>query len=300
MNEKLKISFLILGLFSFLIIIVLFFIYKNYKKQEKLYLQTMTKNFEALYKNNAYLLKERSNIIYDSFINKEKIIKIVVKASKIKDIKSKEFKKLREELYKKLYNEYNYMKNYGLQELHFHLPDYTSFIRFYRPEKYGDSLKGVRKSLELVHEFKKPVSCFEIGRVVHGFRNVYPLFYNGELVGMVDVAYHANSIISGIERALPVYIEFIIDSNLIKKKLFEDEQKLYTKSHIFEDFFIDKDVKTFSKEAQIIKEEIQNIDKNKFKIVEKNFKNGKNFSINLKIKDKNYLISFICVKDCEG
>ncbi|MGC8977688.1 MAG: GGDEF domain-containing protein, partial [Candidatus Ratteibacteria bacterium] len=62
----------------------------------------------------------------------------------------------------------------------------------------------------------------------------------------------------------------------------------------------EKDVKIFSKEAQIIKKEIQNIDKNKFKIVEKNFKNGKNFSINLKIKDKNYLISFICVKDCEG
>jgi len=259
MNEKLKLFFLILGLFVFSVLITSLFIYKNYKAQKELYLQTMTKNFEALYENNAYLLKERSNIIYDKSINREKIIKIIAKALKIEDIKCKEFKKLRKELYEKLYDEYNYMKNYGLQELHFHFPDYTSFIRFYRFEKYGDSLKGFRKSLEIVQEFKKPVSCFEIGRVVHGFRNVYPLFYKGELIGTVDIAYHANSIISGIERALPVYIEFIIDGNLIKKRIFEDEQKNYVKSHISEDFFVDKDVKTFSKEAQIIKEEIQSI-----------------------------------------
>lgn len=299
MNEKLKLLLLISGLFIISVFISSFFIYKSYKMQKDIYLQTMTNNLEALYENNAYLLKEISNIIFDSYINKDNVIKIVANTSKIKDKKSEELKKLREKLYKELYEKYNYMKNYGLQELHFHFSDYTSFLRFYRPEKYGDSLKGIRKSLEIVQETKKPVSCFEVGRVVHGFRNVYPLFYKGNFIGTVDVAYHANSIISVIEKTLPVYIEFIINKNLIQKRLFKDEQKAYIESHISEEFFIDKDVKIFNKEAQKIKEEIKNIDKKSLGSIKNNLKNGKNFSTNLKIKDKDYLVTFICVKDCE-
>jgi len=118
------------------------------------------------------------------------------------------------------------MKKYKLQDLNFNLPDYTNLIRFYRPNKFGDSFKGIRKSLEIVHELKTPVSCFEIGRVIHAFRNVFPLYYKGIFVGTVDIAYHANSIISGIEMALPVYMEFLIDCKSIQKNLYKEEQKI--------------------------------------------------------------------------
>jgi diguanylate cyclase (GGDEF)-like protein len=300
MDEKIKVFFLVLGFFILSIVILLVIFHKFYTLERETYLQTMTQSFEALYKNNAYLLKERANIVFDIFINKEDVLKIMAEASKIKDKNSKEFKKLHEKLYKNLYKVSDYMKKYKLQDLNFNLPDYTNLIRFYRPEKYGDSLKGFRKSLEIVQELKSPVSCFEIGRAVHAFRNVFPLYYKGIFVGTVDIAYHANSIISGIEMALPVYIEFLIDCNSIQKNLYKEEQKNYIRSSIFDGYFIDKEVEIFNESAEKIKREVQNINKRDLENIKINLKKGKSFSTNLKIKDKSYLITFINIRNCEG
>lgn len=299
MDEKIKVFFLVLSFFILSVFIILTVFYKLYTLEKETYLQTMTQSFESLYKNNIYLLKERANIVFDIFINKEDILKIMAEASKIKDKKSEKFKKLYEKLYKKLYKESNYIKKYKLQDLNFNLPDYTNLIRFYRPNRYGDSLKGIRKSLEIVHELKASVSCFEIGRTVHAFRNVFPLYYKETFVGTVDIAYHANSIISGIEMALPVYIEFLIDRKFIQENLYKDEQKNYIRSPIFDEYFIDKEVEIFNESAEKIKREVQNINKEDLENIKINLKKGKSFSTNLKIKDKNYLITFINVKSCE-
>jgi len=98
MDEKIKVFSLVLGLFILSMVIILVIFYKLYTLEKETYLQIMTQSFEALYKNNAYLLKERANIVFDIFINKEDILKILAEASKVKDKNSEDFKKLHEKL----------------------------------------------------------------------------------------------------------------------------------------------------------------------------------------------------------
>lgn len=70
--------------------------------------------------------------------------------------------------------------------LHFELPDMTCFYRFDIPDKYGDSLKGVRPMLADAVRLKKPVRGFEVGRYGLAQRVIYPLFYNDRFVGAVE------------------------------------------------------------------------------------------------------------------
>jgi hypothetical protein len=52
-----------------------------------------------------------------------------------------------------------------LKQLHFHTTDNKSFLRFHRPDKYGDDLTGIRHTVEYVnkdlHLYQKDIEVRE-------------------------------------------------------------------------------------------------------------------------------------------
>lgn len=71
-------------------------------------------------------------------------------------------------------------------QFQFHLPDSTSFLRLHKPEKFGDSLKEFRITVNESNEKKEIVMGLEEGVAGFGFRVVAPMFYRGVHTGSVE------------------------------------------------------------------------------------------------------------------
>ncbi|MCB1196302.1 bacteriohemerythrin [bacterium] len=81
-----------------------------------------------------------------------------------------------------------YEKNKELfDQFQFHLPDSTSFLRLHQPEKFGDSLKEFRYTVNTANKENKIVMGLEQGKGGYGYRVVAPMHYQGNHIGSVEV-----------------------------------------------------------------------------------------------------------------
>lgn len=81
---------------------------------------------------------------------------------------------------------YKKLKEQGLEQMQFHLPPATSFLRVNSPAKFGDDLSGFRKTVVEANSSLKPVIGIEAGVTGWGFRAVIPIFYNNVHSGSVE------------------------------------------------------------------------------------------------------------------
>jgi len=114
-----------------------------------------------------------SEMIFDIFINTERVTGNLAEGTAAGDPEKKQT--LRMELYHTLEPLYQKLLTYSFRQLHFHESTNLSFLRFHRPELFGDDLTGIRDSVTFVNSERVPYSGFEEGRVFNGYRFVYPL-----------------------------------------------------------------------------------------------------------------------------
>ena len=154
--------------------------------------------------------------------------------------------RLRDALHERLRPLYERMLENGFFQLHFHLPGAVSFLRFHRPAMFGDSLWSVREGLRVAQTRQAPVSGFEEGRVVNGFRHVFPLEHEGRFVGTVEASfsflgwlqYHA-------EKRQGLY-RFLIRGDLVDRKVWpEEKQRNYGEAPRHPGFVTDRRVDPF-------------------------------------------------------
>lgn len=148
---------------------------------------------------------------------------------------------LREKVINKYKDIYKEMKRCEFRQLHFHLEDeITSFLRFHKLDKYGDSLIGIRSTLEAAHRDKKQTDGFEEGKIFNGFRYVYPYFYKNTFVGSVEISISYNSILKIVNESYNQKGFFIIKDDVVKSKVFDDELDNYKVTEFSKDFLYDK------------------------------------------------------------
>ncbi|CAN8139808.1 hypothetical protein THIOSC13_1670008 [uncultured Thiomicrorhabdus sp.] len=152
-----------------------------------------------------------------------------------------QFEQLHDQLYLLLIDEYrNLQQVANVRQLHFHLPDGRSFLRMHRPNKYGDPLFDVRHSVQKANQKKVTVQGFEEGRIFNGYRFVYPIIDNGRHLGSVEISVSMAALIDSLKDVYGGIYCFILDSEVIGKKLFADERGNYMSSPFGEKFAIDK------------------------------------------------------------
>lgn len=95
------------------------------------------------------------------------------------------FKRDREGLLTLLAPVYESIKE-DVAQFQFHLPDSTAFLRLHKPEKYGDSLKDIRFTVNEANSKKEIVYGIEEGVAGYGLRVVVPMFYKGNHIGSVE------------------------------------------------------------------------------------------------------------------
>lgn len=82
---------------------------------------------------------------------------------------------------------------YGVEQLQFHLPPATSFLRVHTPEKFGDDLSGFRKTVVTANQEHRLVSGIESGVAGLGLRAVVPVSTaDGSPVGTVEFGLSVN------------------------------------------------------------------------------------------------------------
>jgi len=186
------------------------------------YNQNMTS--QTLLEYNSIVEKNRdiADFIYDGVVNTPNTIDLFQERD-------------REKLYYNLLNHYKQMSlKYSIRQLHFHLPDSSSFLRMHKKELYGDSLVGIRESVEYVNKTLKPFYGFEEGRVYNGFRYVYPLFNKEENhLGSVEISFDIKSFMDNYMKFFDAKrVNFLISEKVIKDKVLLTQQANYKKSPI--------------------------------------------------------------------
>lgn len=78
------------------------------------------------------------------------------------------------------------VKEEGIEQIQFHVPPATAFLRLHMPEKYGDDLSSFRATVVEANRQQKIVQGLEEGRGGYGFRVVAPVFYQGQHVGSAE------------------------------------------------------------------------------------------------------------------
>ncbi|MBM3549467.1 MAG: HAMP domain-containing protein [Alphaproteobacteria bacterium] len=100
-------------------------------------------------------------------------------------------------------------EQFDVQQMQFHLPPATSFLRVHRPDRFGDDLREIRPGVVEVNTSNRPVSGLEIGREGLGLRGIFPVSSGGRHVGSVEFGLAFDEALyqlfkrqSGIEAAL--------------------------------------------------------------------------------------------------
>ena len=92
-------------------------------------------------------------------------------------------------------NEFKKYTNYKNIKIHIHDANVHSFLRAWKPTKFGDDLSGFRKTIVQVKRTKKPLVAIELGRAGLVLRGVAPIIENGKYLGSVEFMQGLNSIV---------------------------------------------------------------------------------------------------------
>lgn len=186
---------------------------------------------------NAF--KYQSDILYINRINRPVVIEIFKHAQ---DSSALTQAQVRKDLYDELIDMYQTMQHFQLKQLHFHLPNNHSFLRFHRPEAYGDDLSGVRRTIDFVNKTKQRIDGFEEGRIYNGYRYVFPLFDDKTYLGSVETSVSMDVILQEMNKNIGFESDFIIKSPVVKAQVFKTEQANYTHTNFDSNFMHDRTI----------------------------------------------------------
>ncbi len=206
----------------------------------------------------------------------------------------------RGKLLRELYPSYQRLKAQGIRQLHFHSPDGLSLLRFHSPLKYGDSLFELRESVRLANTELKPVEGFEVGRLFHGFRFVFPLFYEGEHIGSVESSVSFKAVEDRLQALVPNELfEFVLNRARVFSMLYPSERSIYQPFALNDEYVIE-DIGAKLGTPRIVPELQQQLETmlaSEQTQIHARMVEGKPFGQTVKLKGKRYAALFVPVVD---
>lgn len=100
-------------------------------------------------------------------------------------------------------------------KVHIHDKDVKSFLRAWKPEKFGDDLSSFRYTILKVKESKKPLVAIELGRAGLVLRGLAPIMDGGEYLGSVEFMQGLNSIVRTAKKSYESDIVILLDKKLL-------------------------------------------------------------------------------------
>ncbi len=244
MKEKIRNTNLKIGLLAALLvmatILFLFFEYTKEQRQEQ-HLHLITERYEHAYETIYEQHKKWATNVSVGVIERYGVVSLY---QQLLTADTQEKDRLRSELLAKIKTRYEGLSKIGnVRQLHFHLRNNESFLRFHRPEKYGDNLSGIRETVNYVNSVYSPVDGFEEGKIYNGYRFVYPITApDNTHLGSMEVSFGPESMTSALMKQYDVLSNFLIKDSVVRSKVFQEEIPLHYKESNVEGYLYDKNV----------------------------------------------------------
>ena len=116
---------------------------------------------------------------------------------------------------KELSNEFKKYTNYKNIKVHIHDANVHSFLRAWKPNKYGDDLSGFRHTIVAVKKEKKPIVAIELGRAGLILRGLAPVMDAHEYLGSVEFMQGLNSIVKSARKNNGYEIVIVMKNDLL-------------------------------------------------------------------------------------
>ena len=278
-------------------IATLFVINQGYEDRISNYILIKGQQFDQSISDITNTYEEFASFIFYSDINVEEVLVLMDQASQAG---MNEQAILREALHNKLVRLYNTAQNYNFSQIHFHLPNGDSFLRFHNVSEFGDSLTDFRASIRMVIEQKRSISGFEGGRYLSGYRYIYPLFNQGDYVGSVELAVSATNIVNELYKSMEGFdVVYIIKEDIIEISREDDVDIYHEGSLLSEDYLIEKSnlaiIQNNRNSLKLINDEAFNLAlKEKIK---DELLIGVSFDTTLSFQENDYNIHFNAIRD---
>ena len=235
MNSLFKVRIFVIFIF-FLLYSLVFFITTEDKKERVHYiLDQKIKDLDVNYRISNNHFKTVSDNAFHHISSAPDILELLYQAKHTDDTKA--LQKVRTELYSKLKPFYKQLNKSGVIIILFSFENNHTLLRLHKPSKFGDDLSKVRYSFTYVNQHKKTIRGFEQGKISHAFRNIFPIFYRGEYLGSVDIAFSSESLQEGMNTMHKIDTHFILNKNLFSTNIWKAQKNVkYIQSVEHDDF----------------------------------------------------------------
>lgn len=222
---------------SILFIIGYIFVFRFlYLNRIKEYLSERTRELELAYTSVQESYKIPAQVYFSTVINTPKVLSIMHDAW-FADLENRN--RLRDSLLGLLSASYEELKELNYRQLHFHFKNNVSFLRFHRPAKFGDNLTNIRSTIKYVNQHIQYAQGFEEGRIFNGFRYVFPLIFQEEHIGSVELSNEFSAIVENLEKNHAIIGDFMILKEEVENNVFESERLNYYTSPFSKKFLME-------------------------------------------------------------
>ena len=101
-------------------------------------------------------------------------------------------------------------------KIHIHDAKVHSFLRAWKPKKYGDDLSGFRKTIVKVKNTHQPLVAIELGRAGLVLRGVAPVMQSGQYLGSVEFMQGLNSIVKNAKKESGIDVAIVMKNEYLK------------------------------------------------------------------------------------
>lgn len=249
---------------------------------------------QRAFKNELDHYREFSGFVYQQIVMESDAPALLAEAAANSDQRSAN----RQQLYALMRPIYEGCRNIGLKQMHFHLPDNTSFLRMHRPSLFGDDLTEVRPTVAAANEQRQNVESFEEGRIFNGFRFVYPIHHQNTHAGTVELSGSAELFLPQLSHRFP-YLSFAIRRSIVEEKVFEGQLTNYRESAFSSNFLVEENEYVDAPELESIFPQLARGDRlsavrGRLKPF---FETGKQGAVQLRVDGSSFLIALLPVEN---
>lgn len=111
--------------------------------------------------------------------------------------------------------EFKEFTDYKNVKIHIHDAKVHSFLRAWKPKKFGDDLSSFRKTIVSVKDTQKPIVAIELGRAGLVLRGLAPILDNGNYLGSVEFMQGLNSIVKSAREINDYEIAIVMKNDFL-------------------------------------------------------------------------------------
>lgn len=234
-----KNRWLFAGVWTCVFTLIIYGFARVYSERTDQYVNERLEVLESSIDATVETLGSFSGYVFESVVLTEPVLSIMSAASSADADQRTE---LRSELYQHMLPHYTRMQDYRFRQLHFHLPDTTSFLRMHSRHRFGDYLGTIRSSIRITNSRLVPIQGFEEGRIFNGYRFVYPLLHNDEHVGSAEVSFSINAFIAVLSSLTDSRYLFTMNRSIVRSTVFWEHLDNYSDSFIDDSLLFDGSV----------------------------------------------------------